>query len=217
MNKELDNAFVDVRAGFRLLFEYQTRVQQIVNYIREHTPYPSMWGNRLFCNTIHTTRKSDDNDYANLAIHHDMWGWDFLYNYLFEYFFGTKTIGGQKVDMSVIQVSDDGYFKSPAPRPSRTKVETFLPAADSDSWLILQAGSNAWMTDDEIKDDYGRFLKKFLASDADTSVYKNDDGHWFVAKKYPMQCFASQAETDRVMADFGRIVAVTGGVELFKV
>lgn len=215
MSKELDNAFIDVRNGFRLLFQYQTRVQQIVNYIREHTPYTSMWGRRLFCNTIHTTRKSDDSDYANLAIYHDMWAWDFFYDYLFEYYFGAKTIGGQNVEMSIIQVSDDGYFKSNSPKPSRTKIGTFYPAEDSNSWLIFSAGSNVWLID-ESEDDYDKFLNKFIASDKDVSIYKNEKGHWFVTKKYTMQSFSSQADTDKVISDFGRIVFETAGIKIFK-
>ena len=42
MSKELDNAFTDVRNAFRLLARYQSRVLDIINYIREHTPYTDM-------------------------------------------------------------------------------------------------------------------------------------------------------------------------------
>lgn len=33
MSKELDNAFVDVRNAFRLLYRYQSRILDIVGYI----------------------------------------------------------------------------------------------------------------------------------------------------------------------------------------
>ena len=39
MKKEIDNIFVDVRNAFRLLSRYQKRILNIVNYIREQTPY----------------------------------------------------------------------------------------------------------------------------------------------------------------------------------
>lgn len=52
MNKELDNAFTDVRNAFRLLARYQSRVLDIINYIREQTPYTDMWGLKRYCNVI---------------------------------------------------------------------------------------------------------------------------------------------------------------------
>ena len=215
MSKDLDNAFLDVRNGFRLLFQYQTRVLQIIKYIREHTPYTSMWGRRLFCNTIHTTRNSPDSEYANLAIPSNMWAWDFMYNYLFEFYFGVKKIGGQNVDMSVVQVSDDGYFKSAYHKPTRINPTTFMSSEDSNSWFIISAGTKAWFRDYE-ENDCDKFLHKFIASQSDTNVYKDEDGAWFVSKKYRMQQFASQIETDKIIADFGKLVSETGGVTLFK-
>lgn len=44
--KEIDNIFVDVRNAFRLLSRYQKRILNIVNYIREQTPYTDMWGSK---------------------------------------------------------------------------------------------------------------------------------------------------------------------------
>ena len=41
-----------------------------------------------------------------------MWGLDFLYGHFFEYYFGTIKIGKHTIEMSVFQVSDDGYFIS---------------------------------------------------------------------------------------------------------
>ena len=46
MKKEIDNIFVDVRNAFRLLSRYQKRILNIVNYIREQTPYTDMWGSK---------------------------------------------------------------------------------------------------------------------------------------------------------------------------
>lgn len=216
MNKELDNAFVDVRNAFRLLARYQSRVQGIVKYIREHTPYTDMWGKRRFCATIHTRRGCPDPDYeANLNVHDDMWPWDYLYNYLFEYYFGQATINRKIIEMSVIVVSDDGFFKSETPRKTQTNISTFLPAEDSDSYLVLTAGWNAWLRDAEEK-EFNLFLHKFLAGTKDTSIYIGDKGHWSITKKYPMQRFSSQKKTDKVIDDFGKIIKEQTGLNLFK-
>lgn len=44
MNREIDNIFADVRNAFRLLNRYQERVLDIVNYIKEQTPFTRMTG-----------------------------------------------------------------------------------------------------------------------------------------------------------------------------
>ena len=215
MSKELDNAFIDVRNAFRLLYRYQSRVLDIVGYIREHTLYTDMWGRRLFCDTFHTRKDCPDKDYAKLSVWSDMWAWDFMYDYMFEYYFGQVKIGRKTVEMSVIQVSDDGFYKSMATHPSPTDISTFLPADDSNSYLIFTAGWNAWLRD-EPESDYDRFLHKFLAGSKDLCIYTNDKGYWAITKRYPMQRFSSQKEADKVLADFGRIVRDNTGIELFK-
>lgn len=215
MSKELDNAFTDVRNAFRLLARYQSRVQSIVNYIREHTPYTDMWGNRRYCDTIHSRIDCPDKGYANLRVSQDMWSWDFLYNYMFEYYFGQQKFGRKTIEMSVIQVSDDGYYKSMANNPSPTDISTFLPADESNSYLILTVGWNAWLRDEQ-EDDNEAFLHKFLAGSNDTSIYINDKGHWSITRRYPMQRFSSQKGADKVMADFGKLVQNHTDIELFK-
>ena len=215
MSKELDNAFTDVRSGFRLLARYQSRVLDIVNYIREHTPYTDMWGLRRYCNVISTRKNCPGDNYANLNVHCDMWSWDFMYNYLFEYYFGQVKIQRKTIDMSIIQVSDDGFYKSLANNPSPTDISTFLPSDESNSYLVFTAGWNEWLRDD-VEDDNEAFLNKFLAQSKDVSMYKNDKGHWSITKRYPMQRFASQKEADQVISDFGKLVKDYTDINLFN-
>lgn len=144
-----------------------------------------------------------------------MWAWDFMYNYMFEYYFGRVEIDNESIEMSVIQVSDDGFYKSIASNPSPTDISTFLPADESNSYLILAAGCGAWLRDEE-ENDYDKFLHKFIAGSEDHSVYMNEKGSWFIIKRYPMQRFSSQKEADMVLSDFGRIVKDKTHIELFK-
>ncbi len=215
MSKELDNAFVDVRNAFRLLARYQSRVLDIINYIREQSPFTDMWGLRRFCNVISTRKNCPGDNYATLRIYSDMWAWDFMYNYIFEYYFGQVKIQRKVIDMSVIQVSDDGFYKSMSSKPSQTDISTFLPAEEANSYLVLTAGWKAWMRDEQ-EDDYDAFLHKFLSGTNDSCIYIDDKGYWAITKRYPMQRFSSQKEADKVLTDFGRIVKDNTGIELFK-
>ena len=215
MNKELYSAFIDVRNAFRLLARYQSRVLDIVNYIREQTPYTDMWGLRRYCNVISTRKNCPGDNYANLNVPRDMWSWDFLYNYLFEYYFGGAKFGRKTIEMSVIQVSDDGYYKSMANNPSPTDISTFLPSDESNSYLVLTAGWKEWLCDNT-ENDSNRFLHKFLAGSKDLCVYIDEKEHWAITKRYPMQRFSSQKEADKVLVDFGKIVMEHTGIDLFK-
>ena len=72
-----------------------------------------MWGSKnWYSDEIKNRRNSPDKEYTKLNVFKDMWGLDFLYGHFFEYYFGTTKIGKHTVEMSVFQVSDDGYFIS---------------------------------------------------------------------------------------------------------
>ena len=223
MSKELDNVFVDVRNAFRLLNDYQKHILNIVNYIREQTEYAEMWGRKnWYSNEIGNKKNSPDSDYAKLNIRNDMWGWDFLYGYIFEYYFGDldKKRKGN-IEMSVIQVSDDGYFVSNRENKSMTKISTFEDSENSHSYIILNMAltkkDNLWLSDlDYPDDDMKDFLTKFISSSEDKKIMKNDKGDVSVIKKYKMQKFATQKGTDDVIRDFGKMVFEQTNMKLFK-
>lgn len=223
MSKELDNVFVDVRNAFRLLNDYQKHILNIVNYIREQTEYAEMWGRKnWYSNEIGNKKNSPDSDYAKLNIRNDMWGWDFLYGYILEYYFGDldKKRKGN-IEMSVIQVSDDGYFVSNRENKSMTKISTFEDSENSHSYIILNMAltkkDNLWLSDlDYPDDDMKDFLTKFISSSEDKKIMKNDKGDVSVIKKYEMQRFATQKGADAVIQDFGKIVFEQTSIRLFK-
>ena len=224
MSKEIDNIFVDVRNAFRLLHKYQQRILHIVSYIREQTPFTDMWGCKdWYSNEIGKRRNSPDADYAKLAIWKDMWGWDFLYGYIFEYYFGKERIDKKNVEMSIFQISDDGYFISNQDKKNMEDISSFEPSESSHSYLVLNVSifttkdSSNWLNDPSFpNDDWTDFLTKFLSSPSNIIITKNEKGETTILKKYEMQRFTSQQEADIVIRDFGKIVKEQTGIELFK-
>lgn len=224
MNKEIDNIFVDVRNAFRLLKRYQKRILQIVSYIREQTAYTDMWGKKdWFSYEIGKRKDSPDSDYANLSVSEDMWGWDFLYGYIFEYYFGCQRIDEKNAEMSIFQISDDGYFISSQDKKHMTDITSFTPSEQSHSYLIFNLSvsptkeCNLWLSDPSFPDDKWKvFLTKFLSSSSDTKITRNEKGEVTILKKYEMQRFSSQQSADEVIRDFGRIAKDNTGIELFK-
>ncbi len=222
MSKEIDNIFVDVRNAFRLLKSYQERILQIVSYIREQTPYTRMWGGRWYSDEIGTSR-SPAPDYAKLKVNKDMPGWDFLYGYLFEYYFGKHKFGKKTLEMSIIQISDDGFFISNKSEKDISDLSCFESSKSSHSYIVFNVSvytSNAsemWLSDPDCPDDgWGEFLDKFFSAPNDTKVTKNDKGGIVILKRYEMQRFTSQHETDTVIRDFGKILKNYTDIELFK-
>lgn len=224
MNKEIDNIFVDVRNAFRLLNRYQKRILQIVSYVREQTPYTDMWGSRnWYFDEIAKRRNSPDSEYAKLSVRKDMWGWDFLYGYIFEYYFGRQRIDKKNAEMSIFQISDDGYFISSQDKKHMTDIASFTPSEQSHSYLIFNLSvfptkeCNLWLSDPSFPDDeWDDFLTKFLSSSSDTKITRNEKGEVTILKKYEMQRFSSQQSADEVIRDFGRIAKDNTGIELFK-
>ena len=186
MKKEIDNIFVDVRNAFRLLSRFQERVLNIVNYIREQTLYTDMWGSKnWFSDEIRNRRNSPDKDYAKLNVYKDMSGLDFLYGHFFEYYFGTYTKKGKPtIEMSIFQVSDDGYFISNEENKDMTDVSSYASSEGSHSYIIFNVSvyttkkSELWLYDPiRPEDDLKGFLTRFLESSKDTKITCTDKEH----------------------------------------
>ncbi|MCQ2273556.1 MAG: hypothetical protein MJZ86_02045 [Bacteroidales bacterium] len=225
MGKELDNVFEDVRRAFRLLSRYQSRVLDIVDYIREQAGFSNIYGKKdWYSYEIGQNRQTEDN-YAHLSVFKDMWGLDFLYNHFFEFYFGDtpKNIGKQyEAQMSVFQVSDDGYFASSKEKKSMTDVDSFANPEESHSYLVFYVSlyrnqkESLWLKG-TYEEEWKDFLTSFLESTELESIEKIGKGGFNILKKYPMQQFANQTSTDAVIRDFANIVfKQTGGGKLFK-
>lgn len=214
-DETMEEKMIDVRSAFRQLYQYQRSVIGIVDYIREHTPFTRMYGRKRFSQPIHNVQKSPMKGYANLNVFGGMWAWDFLYGYVFEYNFGKREIDGKKICMSVIQVSDDGSYCSQNPHPSRTQLSTYESIESSHSYLVFVVGNTLWpKTNNKI--DNEQILKDFLRSENDENILQNDKGEKSVIKRYPMEKFINQAETDKVIWDVAKRVKEVLGVKVFK-
>lgn len=228
MNREIDNIFVNVRNAFRLLNRYQKRVLDIVNYIKEQTPFARMTGQKWYSNPI----KTKQTDYAKLDVYHNMWGWDFLYGYIFEYYFDDIERAGKRIGMSIFQISDDGFFISEASSKHMTDIESFVPADESHSYLVFNvtiknAGGNTdmWLADTPYPASTPRknqepawrdFLTRFLSSSIPDKIIKGPNEETTILKKYEMQRFATQQSADDAIRDFARMTKEQTGVSLFK-
>jgi len=212
--QELTDAFLNIRRAYRLIAQLQKRLQDVAFYISSKTKfaYSDNAGIKLFSNPI--CRHNVD-QHATLRVRRDMWPWDFLYGYAFEYYFSNTRIGNKTCAMSIITICDDGYYISESKDKRRTNLNSFASEEESNSWIILVYGdgaSKSWMHNKDNND----YLNWFFSQKKDTDSFSDDKGHMFVAKKYPMQQFVNQSATDCVLKDFSQIVEQQSAVEILN-
>ena len=78
----IENMLADVRRAHRLVFEYQKRMLDLMQLVRNLYDFPnSPAGKKHFSAPLHNTEKfSKDNKDANINID-GKWAWDFIYSY----------------------------------------------------------------------------------------------------------------------------------------
>ena len=126
---------VDVRNAFRLIKEYQEIVNGIVRYIKRASKIPEgdIKGHMLYSSQLKLDRGSD---YGTNPLG---WGWDFLCGYVYEHFLGTETKDHKSIEISIIQLSDDGAYISETDGDEEKWIKTssFVEAKESHSYLIF--------------------------------------------------------------------------------
>ena len=128
--EELKEALCDVRKAHRLIHDYQQRMLDLVRFIASKLDFSLCEGHKFFSNDI--TRKKN----RNLTMHENMWAWDFLYSYVFEYYLGEMELDdGTTIALSVIQYSDTGYYDRIDNK--RQDLESFAPEEEATSKLLF--------------------------------------------------------------------------------
>lgn len=127
-----NNTLQEVRKAYRLLFEYQTRILDLIGFIGGSFNYDYNGGYSKFSNS------GPKNGQGRL----DQWAWDWLNMYFYEFNFN-KTKG--KISFAVFLVNDTGYFqKNKETKISKTKVSAFDTVENSKTKLIFVVGKNTW-------------------------------------------------------------------------
>ncbi len=218
--EELAQAMCDVRKSHRIIYEYQRRVLDLMRYIsNKYGIQNKIAGRKLFCDPI---RKylgySVEYPKANLKLPENMWAWDFLYSYVFEFYFGTTVEKKIKKEygLSVVQVSDSGYFASEEENKIRTDTNSFLPCEESESMLIFvfeviprnNKTDYLWKIDESIH--------HFSSSNEREDIVNRGDDGVYIACKYDICDFMDEASTEKILDSFAKVVEERAGIKLIK-
>ena len=133
--ENLSKALQDVRRAHRILYAYQRRMLDLAHFIQSKLDMPveDLCGFKHFSRPIRQYK-------GYLTIWHDMWAWDYLYSYLFEYYLGEQKTSDEEYEykLSLIQYSDTGYFdREEEEEATRLELEKFKPEDKSSSKLLF--------------------------------------------------------------------------------
>ena len=199
--ENLSKALLDVRRAHRILYAYQRRMLDLVSFIGQKLTKSELKvkGFKHFSDPVPGSR----NDISPL---HDMWAWDYLYSYLFEYYLGEKeTDNGGAYALSLIQYSDTGYFDQEE-EATRLELEKFKPEEESDSKLLFfleyKPKGSKWEWGD------GTSLKKIVLDKKVGSKepkkevrYTSTDGTQILCS-FPLERFINMEATLEVLREF---------------
>lgn len=145
--EQLNTALLDVRKAYRLLYTYQSRVLDIMEYIKHQTGrnYEGGWAKFSAPSPRNGSGKLTDS------------AWNWLSMYCYEFWFGS--VSG--VQLSVWIVSDTGYFDIDYSK--KEDVTTFAECDASKTKLVFVIGKDVWHTDMQLNNKrpgIEQYLKK---------------------------------------------------------
>ncbi len=183
---ELNIVLADVRKSYRLLYHYQERVRSLVKYISDKLGFGYVDGNALFSHPWNPGRKD------NLQL----WAWDFLPMYYFEFHLGAIETNDGEVRASIFLQSDTGFFDSD--KDNKLKPEDFSSIESSQTRLIFVVGKNDWNYQ-----DFHSCSKEILKRKKEGPIMVKGKGDSYtIAKAYNLIQFANAELTDKTIDDF---------------
>ena len=230
--QKLTNALQDVRRAHRILYAYQRRMLDLVHFIQSKLGMPEFRGFKHFSRPI-----SKSSGY--LTIRHDMWAWDYLYSYLFEYYLGEQKTSDEAYEykLSLIQYSDTGYFdkeeeekeeeeatraetkKTFKPEEdSRLELEKFKPEKESSSKLLFfleyKPKDRNWEWGDGTSLE-GIVLDKEVGRKEHTKTFRDTTtGGMQILCSFPLERFINMEATLEVLREF-RSYCKEQGIHVF--
>lgn len=193
----------DVRSSYRLLYQYQKRILDIVDFSNKYYGRQFLAGWPKFSNATPKAKK------VNLGF----LSWDWLNLYMYNFTSDFFTINEDQYHFTILLVSDTGYFnthqeellsekelnqrKGRSNRTQKADVENFASTESSESKLIFIAGKNLWECEGVFSDDF-KNPKLALGT---SGKHKNEMGK-MIFKAYNISQFENKEATKINLDDF---------------
>jgi hypothetical protein len=189
---QLKEAFCEVRKAHRLIYEYQRRMQDLTWFIKNKLGFPDYKGYKKYSNTLSPRN----------TINYDYWSWDWIYTYVYEYYLGEVTTENNDNSwrLSVIQISDTGFYKNRKQGAVQTKINSYAPVEDSDSKLLFYLS----LAPKETKDYDWNTDKTIIQYADETNPVKIEEHPKHIQIVYPVSLskFVNEESTMQILRDF---------------
>lgn len=196
--EDLTTTLLNVRKAHRLLKEYQERILNIMFYIQNKFSMPEVRGEKHFGNTFSTYKSGE----AKLKVLKDTWGWDFLYSYEFEFYFGEdyERLNDKAFALSILQISDTGFYESET--QDKNDLTGFAPVEKSESLLMfvfaIKHDKEDWIWSEEFDNSKHQLINK------NQTNYSIKDR--FFATTYPMEVLLNKETLDDTLKNFNQTI-----------
>jgi hypothetical protein len=172
-----NNPLLEVRKAYRLLFDYQSRILDLMKFIGQSYSMPFVKGDPKF-----STRGQNKLD---------NWAWDWLYMYYYSFHFNNSN----DLYMSIYLLNDSGYFDASFDDNSisRLDVQKFKATENSTTKLIFVAAYKRWDWWQSVEPNSERFIKE------ESGVIPERNMVW---KSYVLEKFFEEEDTLINLSDF---------------
>ncbi len=187
---ELQKAFCEIRKAHRLIYEYQRRMIDLTWFIKNKLGFNRYKGYKRFSSPVNRQEISNNN-----------WAWDWIDSYAFEYWIGNHDFKNYKCGLSLIQVTDTGFYDSTDDKRRKTNLNTFKSVDDSDSKLLFylfaypKTEKENW-NPDFIIDNYATKNEITVKDD------ENREGCFYVVYPVSLSQFVDEESTMTFLRDF---------------
>lgn len=187
-----DNAkqlMLQVRESYRLLYQYQERIIDLVDFIGRKYGLTYNGGYPKFSWAAPRNGSGDLN----------RWAWDWLNMYFYEFNFKRMTIDKEGFyDFSIFLVNDTGFFKAnEQERILKTSVSDYADTNDSESHLIFVVGKDYWEGW-----GYNWDEPEFMLQEQGEKFENGDKNKKMFFKHYPIETFSCEEDALTNIKDF---------------
>jgi hypothetical protein len=190
--KQLEEAFVDVRKSYRLLYLYQRRVMDLVNFIGKHYEFKYDFGDQYFLDPPKQWK----------TLKPDNWAWDFLLMNNHVFAFKPKDYGSFKqIRLMINIVSDTGCYDVKDVDKRDVNNYSNVEDAATQIHLILKTEGKTWK-------EY-QHQQPSKASNKDIVIRSAFDD-LLIGKKYDLSDFMNEESTLDKLKDFENFCSDNG-------
>lgn len=197
----IEASLLEVRKAYRLLHEYQRMVMDAASYVGQQLGFDYAGGYSKFSATAPGQGRGQLKN----------WAWDWLNFIEYEFHFTRRREEGS-MWLSILLISDTGYFCSKSEEADKRDVDSFLPVEEAGSKVGFLLSNTRWPEPTFMRAKDG--MKTFIEGSGELPLDFVKAG--VIGRCWSLARLASEDEANRVVDDLV-IAARENGIRLERV